>query len=335
MSAPFVNTRSRGVSIFDTMIRNTFADKGASVRKGTFLILLVALALGLAACGSDNNNNSGASGTTTTSSGGTSKCNSPADAYVKDVGNAKDFKPVKADTLSVVTSLPGPGFWEGSDTDPAEVKSGFEYDIAKAMQQQFGLKNLEVRNESFDAIVAGTVQNYDLALSQISITCDRAKVAKFTMPYFESNQGVLVRSDSNVKVTTLDEAKKIQWGIQTATTAADLLDKYVKPDKQPAVFQQLPDAYTALSAGQVDAVLIDTAINLGQAARSNGKLKVVSQFAQPGGPDLYGGILPKDSSNVGAVNAVLKKLKDSGELDSLAKKDLTADPGNLPTIQVG
>jgi hypothetical protein len=32
------------------------------------------------------------------------------------------------------------------------------------------------------------------------------------------------------------------------------------------------------------------------------------------------------------VNAVLKQLKDSGELDQLATKDLTADPGNLPVI---
>ena len=64
------------------------------------------------------------------------------------------------------------------------------------------------------------------------------------------------------------------------------------------MYQQLADAYAALDAGQVDAVLIDTAINLGQAAASNGKEKVIAQFAQPAGPDIYGGILPKGSTNV-------------------------------------
>jgi polar amino acid transport system substrate-binding protein len=283
------------------------------VRRSPVLILLVALVLGLAACGSDNN--SGSSDTT----GGSAN---------------SDFTPVKADTLTVVTSLPGPGFWEGSDDDPTKVTSGYEYDIAKAIQEKLGLKNLEVRNESFDAIVAGTVQNYDLALSQISITPDRAKVVDFTEPYFESNQGVLIKAGSGVKVTTLDEAKKIQWGIQTATTAADLLNDLVKPDKAAAVYQQLPDAYTALEAGQVDAVLIDTAINLGEAARSNGKFEVVSQFEQPGGPDEYGGILPKGSTNVDAINSILKDMQDSGELKQLADKDLTADPGNIPVIKV-
>jgi polar amino acid transport system substrate-binding protein len=296
------------------------------VRKFLILLSVAALMVGVAACGGDDDDSASSGATTTTAPA----CN-VSDAYSKEVTAASDFTPVKADTLTVVTSLPGPGFWEGSDSDPTQVKSGFEYDIADAMRKAFGLSKLEVRNESFDSIVAGTVTDYDVALSQISITCDRAKVVKFTTPYFESNQGVLVNANSDVKVTTLAEAKKIKWGVQTGTTAIDLLDS-IGTDQQPSVYQQLPDAYTALEANQVDAILIDTAINLGEAARSGGKFKVVAQFEQPGGPDQYGGILPKDSNDVGAVNAVLKQLKDSGELDTLATKDLTADPGNIPVI---
>jgi polar amino acid transport system substrate-binding protein len=296
------------------------------------LILLVALSLGLAACGDDDDNGGGAADDTTPTTAG--ECQGPEDAYITDVGDPEDFEPVEDDTLTIVTSLPGPGFWEGSDDDPAEVTSGYEYDIAKRMQEELGLANLRVRNESFDAIVAGTVEDYDLSLSQISITCDRAQVVDFTMPYFESNQGVLIKADSGVEVTTLEQAKQIQWGIQTATTAADLLEDLVQPEREPAVFQQLPDAYTALAAGQVDAVLIDTAINLGQAARSNGELEVVSQFEQPGGPDQYGGILPKGSTNAGAINAILQQLEESGELDELQQKSLPPGPGDLPVIQV-
>jgi polar amino acid transport system substrate-binding protein len=300
------------------------------VRKFLILLSVAALMVGVAACGGDDDDSASSGGATTTA-GGSGGCSGPADASSKEVTSASDFTPIKADTLTVVTSLPGPGFWEGSDSDPTQVKSGFEFDIADAMRKAFGLSKLEVRNESFDSIVAGTITDYDLALSQISITCDRAKVATFTMPYFESNQGVLVNADSDVQVTTLAEAKKIKWGVQTGTTAIDLLDK-IGTDQQPSVYQQLPDGYTALEAKQVDAFLIDTAINLGEAARSNGTFKVVSQFEQEGGPDQYGGILPKDTNDAGAVNAVLKQLKDSGELDQLATKDLTADPGNLPVI---
>jgi polar amino acid transport system substrate-binding protein len=294
------------------------------------IVLAATAAVSLSSCGSDNNGSSAtsaASGGTTAASGGTCP-----DLSVAAVSG---FTPIKADTLTIVTSLPAPGFWVGSSTDPNAIKSGYEYCLATAMQQAFGLENLTVRNESFDAIVAGTVTDFDLALSEVSITDERKQVVDFTDPYFESQQGVLVKADSNVKISTVEEAKKVQWGVQTGTTALDLLNNEVKPDNEPRVYQNLADAYAALDAGQVDAVLIDTAINLGQAAASNGTEKVISQFAQPSGPDEYGGLLPKGSTNVTAVNTVLKELKDSGKLATLAESQLTVDPGNIPTITLG
>jgi len=312
------------------------------VRKFAILAMAVAFAAAGAACGSSSKTSSSGSPTTTPSQTPTTSSTpttlatidcSGTSAYVTDIGQPSDFKPVTPDTLTVVTSLPGPGFFVGSASDPTKVTSGYEYDIAKAMEQAFGLHNLVIRNENFDAITAGTVTKYDVALSQISITCDRAKVVKFSIPYFQSNQGVLVNSDGGPSIATLADAKTVQWGVQTSTTAIDLLNK-IKPDKSPKVFQNLPDAYAALQAKQIDAVLIDTAINLGEAAQSNGKFKVVSQFAQTGGPDQYGAILPKDSTNAGAINAVLKNLEDSGQLSQLAKTDLTTDPGTLPLINV-
>jgi len=161
--------------------------------------------------------------------------------------------------------------------------------------------------------------------------CDRAKVAKFSIPYFQSNQGILV--NAGTKIATLDDVKKAQWGVQSGTTASDLLAK-IKPSKDPKIFQSLSDAYAALQAKQVDAVLIDTAINLGEAADSGGKFVVSAQFNQTGGPDQYGAMLPKNSANAPAVNAVLKNMADTGQLGALAKKDLTADPGSLPVIEI-
>ena len=295
------------------------------MRKFAVLGMALALAAGLSACSSSSKSASNTTTPTTNAAALASQCgNTPKPAA------AANFKPVKADTLSVVTSLPGPGFWEGSDSDPTKLKSGYEYDIAKCMQSMFGLKNFSVRNVSFDAIVAGTVTNYDIALSQVSITPERAKVVSFSSQYFESQQGVLTKADKSI--TTLAEAKAANWGVQTATTAVTLLKSIGV--NNPHSYTSLTDAYTALEAGQVDAVLIDTAINLGEAARSNGKFHVTAQFAQPGGPDKYGAILPKGSTNVAPVNAVFAALSTSGQLKALTTKDLTADPGTIPVIQV-
>ncbi|HEY3831074.1 MAG TPA: ABC transporter substrate-binding protein [Acidimicrobiia bacterium] len=307
----------------------------------TSLALALVTVTALAACGSSsskasNTTAAAASGSSTTaaapSTTAASGCSGPSDAYVKTIGNVSDFKPVKADTLTVVTSLPGPGFWEGSDTDPTKLKSGYEYDIAKDMETAFGLHHLVILNKEFDAIVAGQVtkSDYDVALSQISITCDRAKVVDFSVPYFQSNQGILVRAGT--KVPDLAAAKALHWGVQTSTTCVDLLNKIGATNVQ--AFKDLPTGYTALQAGTVDAFCIDTAINLGEAARSNGKLQVVAQFNQPGGPDQYGAIIPKGSTNVGAINGALNQLITSGQLSALAKKDLTADPGTIPVITI-
>jgi polar amino acid transport system substrate-binding protein len=294
------------------------------VRKFAALGVVVALVFGVTACGSSDKPSANDE-TTTSAAGAGGPC---GDAPIP--AEAADFKPVVADTLSVVTSLPGPGFWEGSDTDPTKLNSGYEYDIAKCMQKAFGLQSMQVRNVSFDAIVAGTITNYDIALSQVSITPERAKVVDFSDEYFESQQGVLMRAGD--KITTLAEAKELNWGVQTATTAITLLKSFGA--KTPKTYPDLANAYTALEAGQVDAVLIDTAINLGQAARSNGKLHVVAQFDQPGGADKYGAILPKGSTNIDAVNAVFKSLKDSGESAKLVTKDLTADPATIRKIPI-
>src|SRR4051795_3970124 len=133
------------------------------MRKLVTLGIAVALAAGLSACSSSDKTASDTTTVTTASASGlASECGSS-----EKPAEAADFKPVKADTLSVVTSLPGPGFWEGSDTDPSKVTSGYEYDIAKELQKAFGLSKLEVRNVAFDAIVAGTATSYDLALSQV------------------------------------------------------------------------------------------------------------------------------------------------------------------------
>jgi polar amino acid transport system substrate-binding protein len=295
------------------------------MRKSLLIAIAVVITAGLSACGSSDKPAANEA-TTTTSGTGTGPCGkAPIPA------EAADFEPLVDDTLSVVTSLPGPGFWEGSDTDPTKLTSGYEYDIAKCMEEAFGLNKMTVRNVSFDAIEAGTVTNYDIILSQISITAERAKVMSFSEPYFESEQGILMRSDSE-PIVTADEAKRANWGVQTGTTANDLLDLIGATDIH--TYQSLADAYTALQAKQVDAVLIDTAINLGQAARSDGKLKVVAQFNQPSGPDQYGAALPKNSPNVDAVNAVFKSMKDSGELQALVERDLTVDPATLKTIPV-
>jgi polar amino acid transport system substrate-binding protein len=236
-----------------------------------------------------------------------------------------NFTPVTDDTLTVVTSLPAPGFWEGDD--PSNITGGYEYEIAQALQERLGMGNLEIVNVSFDQLVAGQVGDFDVALSQVTITDERKQVVDFTEPYFESDQGVLVVAGT--KVETVDEAKALQWGAQSGTTGSDYLTNTLQPDNEPQVFQDLSAGFAALEAGQVDAFMMDTAIVLAQASESGGSEEVAAQFKTG---EEYGGILPKGSTNADAINGILTELKDDGSLSEFAKQWLGGDPSAVPVL---
>jgi polar amino acid transport system substrate-binding protein len=271
------------------------------------VLLAGALVTGLAACGDDDDE---------TESGGDDATEPAADV---------DFSPVTDDTLTVVTSLPGPGFWNGDD--PASIDGGYEYEIAVALQEGLGLGELEIVNVSFDQLVAGQVGEFDVALSQVTITDERREVVDFTEPYFESDQGVLVAEGTEVE--TVEDAKALQWGVQSGTTGADYVADELQPEQEAQVFQDLVAGFAALGAGQVDAFMMDTAIVLSQASESGGSQEVVAQFKTG---EQYGGILPKGSENADAINTILEELEADGSLSEFAEEWLGGDPSAIPVL---
>jgi polar amino acid transport system substrate-binding protein len=279
-------------------------------RKFGAVLIAGALFAGLAACGDDDDTES------------TAETTEPA---AGDGGGDAEFTPVTDDTLTVVTSLPAPGFWNGDDPDA--ITGGYEYDIALALQEGLDLGNLEVVNVSFDQLVAGQVGDFDVALSQVTITDERKQVVDFTEPYFESDQGVLVMAGT--EVATVEDAKALQWGTQSGTTGLDYATNVLQPEQEPQVFQELPAGFAALEAGQVDAFMMDTAIVLAQAAESGGDQEVAAQFKTG---EQYGGILPKGSENADAINAILAELEEDGSLSEFAEEWLGGDPSAIPVL---
>ena len=279
-----------------------------ALRKLGAVLLVGALATGLTACGDDDDEaDDTAAGTTESATG---------DA---------DFSPVTEDTLTVVTSLPAPGFWNGDD--PAAITGGYEYEIAVALQERLGLSDLEVVNVSFDQLVAGQVGDFDVALSQVTITDERREVVDFTEPYFESDQGVLVSEGTEVE--TVEDAEALQWGVQSGTTGADYIADVLQPDQEAQVFQDLSAGFAALEAGQLDAFMMDTAIVLSQASESGGAQEVAAQFKTG---EEYGGILPKGSENAEAINTILEELEADGSLSDFAEEWLGGDPSAIPVL---
>jgi polar amino acid transport system substrate-binding protein len=95
--------------------------------------------------------------------------------------------------LTVEVSLPAPGWWNG-DT-PETIKDGYEYCMSAIIAYRAGLDKLQVVNVSWAQLIGGNTKNFDLALSEASITEPRKKVVDFSTPYFNSDIALLVKKD--------------------------------------------------------------------------------------------------------------------------------------------
>ena len=104
-----------------------------------------------------------------------------------------------------------------------------EYCMAAEIAWRAGYDKMEVVNVGWDPLVTGQTSDFDLALSQISITDERKKVVDFSIPYFYSDIGVLVRADNPV-----DE--KIDQGEDGRRAAGDdrrgFRDRQAGPDQR-------------------------------------------------------------------------------------------------------
>ena len=230
--------------------------------------------------------------------------------------------PAKSGQLTVEVSLPAPGWWNG-DT-PETIADGYEYCMAANIAHRAGFDKLEVINVAWDALVAGQTKEFDLALSEISITADRKKVVDFSVPYFSSDIGVLVKKGTKVDEVSI---KDMKIGVQGATTGADFVAQKLKPKKEVSVYPDQGSMFTALQAGQIDVAMTDTSIILAQAGASNGMQEVVGQYATG---ETYGALYPKGSKNAATIDKIIQVLIDDGTLKMLSAKYLTpawgADP---------
>lgn len=271
-----------------------------------------ALTLSLAACSSSGSGSSGGSG------GGFGDCK------VTSKKNSISIKPVKSGTLTVETTLPATGWWNG--TTPQSIKSGYEYCMAADLANMAGLSSVTVKNVSFDQLVAGRTNNFDIALAEISITPERAKVVDFSTPYFDSNIGVLVKKGADVTQNNINSKSCAAY---SGTTSVPFIQDKLKCHAR--IYPDSQTLYQGVLSGQVDAAFLDTAIVLAEAKNTGGKLAVVGQYKTG---EKYGAIYPKGSANEKALDKGIQTLIKDGTLNQLSKTYLGpafgGDPSSVP-----
>ena len=161
----------------------------------------------------------------------------------------------KAGKLIVATSPDFPPFESLENNEVV----GIEVDIMELICEKLGVE-LEIVQMDFDSVLVGIQSaKYDCGMSGITVNADREKNMRFTVPYYNAAQVIVVKADSTITGKADLEGKTVS--VQTGTTAeTGCQDEGI----QYQAYNANADAKTALTTGKVDAWVVDnlTAIQL-------------------------------------------------------------------------
>jgi polar amino acid transport system substrate-binding protein len=279
-------------------------------------ILLALLALGGAACGSDDNENQAAKSTATAAA---DQC-APGQLALVTPG-----------TVTVGTDKPAyPPYFQADD--PSNGK-GFESAIAYAVAGKLGLAGkVKWTVVPFNSSYAPGQKKFDFDINQISITDKRAQRVDFSVPYYTAPQAVVaLKSSKAASATSLAELADAKLGVQVGTTSLDAVNELIKPSSQAQVFNDSNDTIRALKTKRIEAIVVDLPTAIFLTAAQVPEAKIAGQFDAPGG-DEWGVVLAKDSELTPCVNKALEQLKSSGELGRITDKWMGARAG-APELQ--
>lgn len=196
---------------------------------------------------------------------------------------------------------------------------GIDAEIAGAIAEKLG-KELVIEDIAFDSLIPELQSGKaDLVAAGMTVTEDRLVNVDFSDTYATAVQSIIVTSDSEIAGPDDLAGKKI--GVQQGTTG----DLYATDDFGDENIDRYPkgvDAVQALIQGKVDAVIIDNEpakVFVGD----NDNLKLLdTAYAE----EEYAIAVKKGNTELlDQINSVIQELKDSGEMDEIIGKYITAE----------
>src|SRR5699024_11113846 len=201
---------------------------------------------------------------------------------------------------------------------------GFEVDLANALTKEILGKNAKanfVQTTAKTKIPLLKNGNIDAVLAAMTITPERKKQIDFSDPYFYAGQSLLVKDDSTIK-SIKDMNGKTALAVKGTTAVANV--KKFAPKAKVLEFDDYGQAFTALKAGQGQAMTTDNGLLAGIATENKGYKLVGGTYTN----EPYGIAVNKGQTQMrNAINRALVKLKKDGTYDALVKKWFSGIPG--------
>lgn len=195
---------------------------------------------------------------------------------------------------------------------------GIDVEIARAIATEMGM-DFEIEDIAFDSIIPEvTSGKADFGAAGMTVTEDRKQSVDFSDPYATATQVVIVKEGS--EIASVDDLAGKTIGVQLGTTG----DIYVE-DVEGATIERYNkgfEAVQALGQDKIDAVVID-----GEPAKvfvsQNEGLKILDEAFTT---EEYAICVKKGNTELlEGINAAIAKLKESGELQAIVDKYISAE----------
>jgi polar amino acid transport system substrate-binding protein len=201
-------------------------------------------------------------------------------------------------------------FLIGEQSDP----TGFEADLINGIAEHLGV-DVAWENIAFDQLYAPGPKQWDVGVSEITITEERDQVVDFSEPYFEANQGILVQADGDyADATSTEDLADAMFGAEAGTTGLDYVRENVQPQQPISEFDTTDAAAQALKSGTIDVQVIDVPIAIGVRDGSDDvALEVIGQFVTD---EQYGLTMDEGSDLKPCIDEAITAMDTAGDLQA-------------------
>ena len=199
---------------------------------------------------------------------------------------------------------------------------GADIKLMQAIADKIGVK-LEIVPLDFTAVLTGiTTAKYDMAVSAIAYSLERAENMNLSKVYKASDTGYgfIVRTEDADKYNSIDSLKDAvvatqSGSVQEGIYRTDVTDKGCKELK---LFAQMTDAYLAVQEGRADVCICSTD-SAQLYADANDNVLTVPEFRFDVDPDMNGVVIacPVEGTDelMEIVNQVIEDLNAQGLID--------------------
>jgi ABC-type amino acid transport substrate-binding protein len=271
----------------------------SKMRLSAFLAVLLVGALAIVVAGCGGGSSSSSSGTTeseeTTEAGG---------------GAADEEASSGGEPLTIGSDIPYPPFEQGKKGS----YTGFDVELMEAIGKEIG-REPEFVDSSFETIFRDVAQGkFEAVMSAATITEEREKVVSFSLPYYLSEQAIVVAEGSSI--TGLSDLKGKIVAAQQGTTGLELAkEKAEAGELRP--YPEGPAAINQLKAGTVEAVVIDAPVAK-NAVEEEGGIEVAEKVPTE---ETYGIAVAKESGELlEQLNEGLKEAIADGSYTKVYEK---------------